>query len=78
MAKRKTPPPSNGAGPLAVLSALDRVEYVRRLELREHKRLELQAAETYLNVLGEEFRDRYGLPFAYDLNLQTGEVSARG
>lgn len=70
MGKRKKP------AALASITAEERIEYASRQMLFKTKQMEALAAAAYLDQLGEELKDRYDLPTAYNLDLATGDVTA--
>lgn len=61
--------------PLAVVTGEERADYARRMALASNKQLEAVAAASYLDKLGEELRERYDLPAAYNIDLNTGHVT---
>lgn len=61
---------------IATLTADERYDYAQRATLHNTKKAELAAAAHYLDLLGEEFITKYSLPPAYNMNLQTGEITA--
>ncbi len=73
MRKNKSPK----VKPLAIATPDERREYALRTADFEQKRRDCLAAGAYLDRFGEELREKYGLPTAYDFNLQTGHLTER-
>ena len=68
--KRKKPKP------LAILTDDERLDYAQRMAILNTKKIEIAACAEYFDALGEIFKEKYDLPSAYNLNLQTGEITA--